>query len=344
VFLLGVAFIAALAFWQYQKQPNRPDMQDIASSAAATTDTTTLADPATAPLETAAEDAAPPLRYAAAQATVDNGSCIVHADRRFRWMHSGSDPYANSEEDAFSDAKLDHWLVCNQDRIPEADRAEIKRLLRIPGAGQLVLLREGDRLETMMSGNELRQNVEVQLGREQRALRFDMTVNGHHYVFVLPLGCWNWSLGPDIQASAPAVAVEDDCAIIMAPVIPGQDVARVAVSVRSGERVPSTCWAQQVEGEWVAWPGACDDCSWAEAHSAVPGWRERRLMEPGTWVATERFMVLRVPRVVADRGYVGFCIERRGHRGHSNTIWVEPGDWHKPEYRYTVQTPWTWID
>jgi hypothetical protein len=266
------------------------------------------------------------------------------ADRRFRWMHSGSDPYANSEEDAFSDAKLDHWLVCNQDRIPEADRAEIKRLLRIPGAGQLVLLREGDRLETMMSGNELRQNVEVQLGREQRALRFDMTVNGHHYVFVLPLGCWNWSLGPDIQASAPAVAVEDDCAIIMAPVIPGQDVARVAVSVRSGERVPSTCWAQQVEGEWVAWPGACDDCSWAEAHSAVPGWRERRLMEPGTWVATERFMVLRVPRVVADRGYVGFCIERRGHRGHSNTIWVEPGDWHKPEYRYTVQTPWTWID
>lgn len=281
----------------------------------------------------------------------NSGSCRVHHNHLFRWQHSGrlegGHPYASSEEEAFTDSKLDHWLACNGERIPEADRSEIKRLLRLEHDGRIagmttVILHDGDRLDTMMSGYELEDNVLVQLGRQQGAYRFEVDVNGHHYVFVLPTGCWNWSLGPAI-AVPQAIAAPDDCAYVMATV-ETSDVVRVAVSVPNGMRLPSTCWAQHEGGEWLAWPGRCDECSWVEAHSAVPGSEDREIREPGRWTATQRVVELRVPRIVADRGYIGFCIERRGHSGHSHTIWVEPGDWHKPEYRYTVQTPWTWVD
>ncbi|HEX5774793.1 MAG TPA: hypothetical protein VFY28_02440 [Candidatus Paceibacterota bacterium] len=112
----------------------------------------------------------------------------------FQWRVSGANPYARSETEAFSDAKLDRMLECNG--IPRAEWAEIKRQLRA-AKGELVVILPGESIGNMMFGaGRMVTNVISQIKGGQRALRFHVSVGGKQYTFLLPLECWNWTLMP----------------------------------------------------------------------------------------------------------------------------------------------------
>jgi hypothetical protein len=260
---------------------------------------------------------------AAAQASCQ---VIDRTAEAFSWTHLGGNPYADRHSEAFSDEKLDRFLACNN--VPEADWEAIKRQVR-ENQGEQSILRRGDVLATMMTRTSMIRNVAVGI-ENVPALRWEITVNGHRYVLVLPLECWNWSMAP---------AILPECAVVMVSVEAG-DTVRVVVSAEGS--LPSPCWAARESGSglWLSWPGRCDDCSWVRAHSAVPNWQARELRQPGRWRASTSIQELRVPRVVAERDYLGICVERGGR--HSNTIWVTSSDWQKPAYRFTFTDPWTW--
>lgn len=81
-------------------------------------------------------------------------------------------------------------LVCM--KVRQDHRAEIKAKLRSMNP-MTVRLTKGQILNYMMFGHGVLADVNVQIPGGQLALLYELDVDGVHYVFYLPLECWNWA-------------------------------------------------------------------------------------------------------------------------------------------------------
>ena len=134
-------------------------------------------------------------RVASPARAVMAGSCKPgNTGQAFNWRVSGANPYARSEAEAFSDVKLDQMLTCFS--VKKEHWAEIKRKVRDTSNGRSITLKPGDAVGDMMFGNgQMVANVVVQIPGGQRGLLFELEMeDGTRYDFVVPLGCWNWTL------------------------------------------------------------------------------------------------------------------------------------------------------
>lgn len=258
---------------------------------------------------------------------VATGPCLPgDTGRVFNWRVSGADPYARSEEEAFSDAKLDRMLFCF--KVPKADWAEIKRQLRNPENGRLVTLKPGDRVGEMMFGNgKMIDNVIVQIPGGQRALHFRVNAGGTAYEFLLPLGCWNWTRPPP----PPCVTLTFDHKY------PEGGKVRWGVGTATGPLKDHVCNAQrQGNGPWKDWYGRCDDC--------VPGERQVRFLRrvlggSAQWVqrriydTTHRRQTLRFSEEVWTK--VLYLCQEAADGSETCGVYMRPEDW-KGRHHVTV--------
>lgn len=239
----------------------------------------------------------------------------------YQWQHSGGNPYARSQAEAFSDAKLDRMLACNS--IPRADWNGIKQQLRTT-SGESFMLRVGDTLSTMMFGNgQMVKNVVVRIPGGQLALRYRVEVNGHSYVFVLPLGCWNFSL--ESQRQPPK---QPDCVRLSFMAYPGGTVT-TGVATTTGPMPPSVCNKQrQGNGAWEEWHGACPNCRVPTAsfefadgilHGTVVMHHAR------AWKATESLQTISFDRAVLGK-MPWICLTDTNGR-QTYIVFMPPEDW-----------------
>lgn len=243
------------------------------------------------------------------------------------WMRWGMDPYASSDVEAVR--KLPDALLAMG--VPEPVRARLLEAVRANPQGERTFLNPGDRFTAMMWSPSGDVRTDVIVGRHPvrhgvvesaEAREWRVEDQGQIYVLVLPDICNNWAWR-SYQAPTPervVVVPQLECAeIVVSDARPG-DVLRVVVSA-NGPLPPSECWAyRDGSGSWVAWPGACTDCSWEFLSSYVPG----RLTMPGRVTVASREVVLRIPVLVSQRDYVSLCIVRGERR--SCTFTVEPSD------------------
>ncbi|MGE5540724.1 MAG: hypothetical protein ACM3TU_00340 [Bacillota bacterium] len=254
-----------------------------------------------------------------AQPRVPSGPCTPGT--ALVWRHSGGDPYAQNEKEAYSDAKLDTMLACNG--IPREDWAAIKQYVRNADNGAKVVLKEGGHFATMMSGNgHMFRNGTVAIPGGQRALEFDVEVNGHRYILVLPFGCWNW-----IVLETPLIQPPDsDCITLSFNAEEGGHV-RWGIGSAEGPVPPDWCNAQREgEGPWHAWWGECDWCKPALAYIQRILGPSARVYHRYYYPVKERHQTLRFSRDIY-RQVVYICLEHANNGGRSCGVYMRPEDW-----------------
>lgn len=259
------------------------------------------------------------------------------------WQHMGGAPYASSERDAFSEAKIDFAMT--ELPVPEALRAGFKADIRANPQGKRGYLDPSDRLVAMMSGPDSKHATahamrDVQVGRTvirrgvvwaAEVRYWDRAHNGKIYRLTLPEVCWNWSL-MIIGAS------QEWCPEIHIPTMPGDRVmfeiagpralpASACLAIKhsgqtSWSAIPSECPAQTTEGS--SWAGKnCDFTSpRANAMRVIPALQLRR-QHGGGFEAQGGVTILRLPRDVLERDVfmVFVCILRGGQQ--TDSIGVE---------------------
>lgn len=260
------------------------------------------------------------------------------------WSVWGGSPYASSEREAYTDAKIQ--FAMRELGVPEEIRGDFMAAIRANPQGQRGYLDPSDRLEAMMSGPDSRnrnfhalRNVQVgSIAVTRGVVRaavirwWELPHNGRVIRLVLPEVCWNWSI------MMLGVVEQEWCPEIHIPTLPGDRVmfeisgprplpASLCLAIKhSGQTqwsaIPSECPAQTAEGSGY---GNCDfHAVRANAMRVVPELQLER-QHGGGFRAGGGVTILRLPRQVLERDIfvVSFCILRGDQQSDSVTV-----EWH----------------
>lgn len=264
------------------------------------------------------------------------------ADDLKEWQNWGAYPYANSETEALSDAKLDFAL---KSFGWGADlRVAAKAAVRANSAGTRIFLDPADSLVAMMSGGshphamkgvkvaEIPVSVPNRRGIVQAATArsWQFEYAGQTYELILPDVCYNWSYRLVEQKR-----FQLECARVVFE--PGKlglkpdDVIKIGVFSKNG--LNNTCWGFEKENGPTRGPlqpcGA--KCNWGNVETAV------RRMSGGKMRAYQTFElpvsecgkecgIILPLAVVTDTTVTAICI----HRGSlvSDAVGITKEDWH----------------
>lgn len=236
------------------------------------------------------------------------------------WAGWGLDPYASSEEEALTDAKLDRALAdaVNAGCFTATVAAKIKEAVRAhpdgtSAGGTPAILPPGYRLDMMETGSHGPMfNVTVGrrvIGRGQvRAVEakvWAVSDGNRVYMWFLPGPCNNWSL-LTLWAARP---IEPDCEEVLIPGKPGDSIT-ASRYFSDGAVAPSVCdaWMRPGESTWRVPPTRCPQgpCVPLPRVNGVP------LQQSGGWEVEGRggWYRIRVSREFAERGLLYVCRTR----------------------------------